>query len=345
MPDFSIADPEPEEAMPALKPMGRGYVMPELTAREQERNAVEAAASKHRLANQMRPPEGQSAAADLVNAVTGSSTLAGVADLFAPRPPQSGLDFALPQLGTFAGIGSRTADQSMLRRAAKLEAEGVSPDDIWTRTGWGRGTEKEWRNEIDDTGMTHSLVSGPAQPIESMIEHPEFFKAYPEMKKLYIREDPTHQGGWFDENLNEIVIGTRGRSHEQINDTILHELQHAVQKHEGFARGGNVGGYVVPGTPTWGFYQERLNKLLTEHPKSPDITSPRDQYYGLPEQEFGDLAAKAREYARRENYRRLAGEVEARNAGRRGVMSRHQRRNTPPEWTEDYTRDQQIIKR
>lgn len=251
-------------------------------------------------------------------------------------------------LGIFGGNRALTTDLSMQKNAARLEAEGVHPDEIWNRTGFGVGPENLWRHEIDDTGLTHSLVSGPAQPITNMVDHPEFFKAYPEMKKLYIREDPASRGGSFDESLNEIMVGTLGKSDRQINETILHELQHAVQKYEDFARGGNpTSTPLAPGTPQWGFYQDRLKQLLDENPlpHTKNVNASGGVSYGPPQVEYDQLDKLARRFGQMEAYRRLAGEVEARNAGNRGVMSKLQRRDTPPTRTEDYPRDQQIIRR
>lgn len=61
-----------------------------------------------------------------------------------------------------AGIGARTADSAALRRAEALEKSGTDNETIRQETGWYRGTDGQWRFEIDDSGAAFSR-SGEAQ--------------------------------------------------------------------------------------------------------------------------------------------------------------------------------------
>ncbi|MDD6553469.1 MAG: DNA methyltransferase [Prevotellaceae bacterium] len=89
---------------------------------------------------------------------------------------------------------------------------------------------------------------------------------------------------------------------------LIHEIQHAIQRIEGFARGGLIKNFK------------------------------KDKETGKIE-----VADKSYEDAKTA-YKSLVGEVEARNAQRRMDLSPEERKNTPPSLTEDIARDKQIIK-
>ena len=55
----------------------------------------------------------------------------------------------------FLGTGARNAPHDMLGMAKTMESRGVSRDEIWQKTGWGRGTDGFWRFEMDDRDMAY----------------------------------------------------------------------------------------------------------------------------------------------------------------------------------------------
>src|SRR5258706_2183547 len=77
--------------------------------------------------------------------------------------------------------------------------------------------------------------------LEQAIDHPELFKAYPELRGIKVRTLPGE----------ELEMGTRGMmsgrnlylapnlSKEEIRSVIMHEVQHEIQHIEGFAMGGS----------------------------------------------------------------------------------------------------------
>ena len=52
---------------------------------------------------------------------------------------------------SYAGIGSRTADRTMLQMAEEMLEHGASDEEIRKKTGWFRGMDGLWRYEIDDS--------------------------------------------------------------------------------------------------------------------------------------------------------------------------------------------------
>lgn len=182
-----------------------------------------------------------------------ASTMAGGSS-FVERPSNS--------LGVFAGIRSRTADKNALTKAQIMESQAAVPDDIWRQSGWGRGAEGAWRYEIPDTGTTvdpskfnldlssTTLPSGMRTTLGEYINHPELFDAYPEFKNMPVK-------GYYDPNSDThgyymprsktgasdpyIALNlSRVPSLEDQRNTLLHEIQHAIQQKEGFVPGTNV---------------------------------------------------------------------------------------------------------
>jgi hypothetical protein len=59
---------------------------------------------------------------------------------------------AMPKnaVGIFGGRLAKTADQNALARAEKLAAEGAPREQIWNDTGWFQGVDGQWKFEIND---------------------------------------------------------------------------------------------------------------------------------------------------------------------------------------------------
>ena len=182
----------------------------------------------------------------------------------------------------------------------------------------------------------------------------------------------------FLEHLNKTKdIAARGREvfniifSESTSKTLAHEIQHAIQDIEGFAKGGN-----------WLAFRDitakdHANKLAKEannifDKQSEDwknkvraINRARiDQDFDLVEtleseleddaayKEYSDLKFEASLFMEDpdeiittafEQYHRLAGEVEARNAGSRLKLSKQERAETPLSETEDVSRKNQGV--
>lgn len=150
---------------------------------------------------------------------------------------------------TFAGVGAKTADIVKLRLAQKMEDLGKNAKEVWNSTGWFRGADDKWRFEIPDIGAKRvGAAEGiPAQSgtmkMSELIEHPELYKAYPELADLPVKLDilAAKSGGSFHP---EKGIGLKSPGGKEIRSAALHELQHAIQMREKFARGGSFHGEV-----------------------------------------------------------------------------------------------------
>ena len=73
------------------------------------------------------------------------------------------------------------------------------------------------------------------------VENDELFKAYPDLKRVNVvfnDQLPANHGGSYNEREHTIVVNTNYVG--DIDSVLAHEVQHAIQRIEGFARGGNT---------------------------------------------------------------------------------------------------------
>jgi hypothetical protein len=254
-------------------------------------------------------------------------------------------DFLRQEDGMFGGIFARTADKDALAQAQEMTARGVSRDDVWRDTGWFRGVDGEWRFEINDRGAYpfNDLSSGGAAASD-YIAHDDLFAAYPDMRDTYFSRLPTMEArGHYVETDDLIRI-----NHGDNRSTALHELQHAVQAREGFARGG-APSRSEPEEVDWSSISPVLDRYRIEGAgmgetalDALDRMRAELMRAGAPFSEIGKLDAERRRFS--DMYRKIAGEVEARNVESRMNMTPNQRRATPPWATQDVPDDQQIIR-
>lgn len=75
--------------------------------------------------------------------------------------------------------------------------------------------------------------------LQDYIDHPTLFDAYPQLRNVTLKFERMGGGimGYYSQTDNEIVLNTELRYAAE--DTLVHEIQHAIQDAEGFARGSN----------------------------------------------------------------------------------------------------------
>jgi hypothetical protein len=277
-----------------------------------------------------------------------------IASVAVPTPGglAKGAALAAPALGgIFVGKGAKTWDALAAQKAKIMADMGTDPRTIWKETGTWKGPDGKWRQEIDDrpatAQFTHLQESGTKQLAERALEHPEAFKAYPnlsEVPHLGLREN-TPRGS--TETLGSLtMMKSIGPSEKSLKSTALHETQHVIQKQEGFAQGGNVNEFLDVANQIQKMAKRELPKiegqLLTLQPgttayerllqKKNDLM----QTSQLNKDDLYDMAFR--------QYRQLAGEAEARAVQKRMNMTPEQRRTTFPEESYDVPINQLMIR-
>lgn len=286
----------------------------------------------------------------------------------------------------FAGVAAKTADLVALKTAREMAASGAPREAIWSKTGWFQGADQKWRFEIPDN--TAGFKPGWSKDVEDLsqrFEHPELYSAYPPTADIQLeRMEPSDVWGR-DAGVRglyrEPVVTDRGDviSPPEIGvnvkmdmadrrSTTLHELQHDIQRREGFAIGGSPDSPEVRAAA-----QERQDTAKANADKIfNDLSDQRDAYVdaqiaqGRPRKDATTIAGEFWEQNpklkdqwddaftalfhprsiadyRRNAYRQLAGEVEARNVQTRQNMSPSMRRQIPP-WESEDVRGDQIVR-
>jgi Zn-dependent peptidase ImmA (M78 family) len=243
---------------------------------------------------------------------------------------------------SFAGTGAQTADVGRLQTAEQMESEGADNEAIWQATGWFRGMDGQWRFEINDSEAVfdwdNELLQQGKATLADVMQNDEMFAAYPELRDIPVRFaelDPRVAG--------EYTMGTsiKGRTPiillnesnktmpSVLENTLIHETQHAIQDIEGFARGSSPDYWNSPENSA---ERERaaarlldeidnLQQMLDEDPDSEDAVFIQGDIDSLAE-ELEDLGYFL--------YFNTAGEIEARNAAARLRLSAEERRRISP---------------
>ena len=290
----------------------------------------------------------------------------GDREMLLPGAADVGSNFMpLGKLAIFAGVGAKTANRALLDVAKDLAEHGLSRNDIWDSTGWFQGADKKWRFEIPDdishfkgVSSISELMDKRGNTVKDVFYHQPAYEAYPGLGDIELtasrRGGPVRGSYQPGGGLSDAMITIPHINTPRTHGTLLHEIQHGVQEAENFGKGGNTF-TLKPGTPAWDIYQERLKAIREPTPKGKleemGVLGPeysyddylREHRQTLREDNLG-LDRAAQEYAVTEAYRRMAGEVEARNVQARMFMTPAQRRAKPPWETQDIPDERQIVR-
>ena len=244
----------------------------------------------------------------------------------------------------------RTFRMDNLSVARKMEEEKKDAKAIKMATGWERGADGKWRYEMPDAKIKDTMDVGGGHIVKryeddmlwnggklsKVIDAPELFKAYPQLKDVRIETDAIMNdmpsNGEYNSKTNTITI--HADELKYMNGILNHEIQHAIQGIEGFATGGSP-------TTIRGEVKKRFDEV-TKQIKQLRAEGKEDEAKALIEKNRGLYNAyqKNDDY---NSYKSLAGEVEARNVSARMNMTPEERRKTLAESTEDVARKDQIF--
>ena len=214
----------------------------------------------------------------------------------------------------------------------------------------------------------------PTELLSDYIKHDALFEAYPQLRKTRLRFADLPEGtrGQYDPEQDIITLSNKLRGKPQ--DTLIHEIQHVIQKAEGFAQGSSPEFWeqVQKGEQPVRVndrrvaeaerrIQEILDSLppfvagqfeLHRHLEKADPEMAMELADQLSEGPYGDefsdfflltwdldMAAGEDNYIRGAGdlYRNTAGEIEARDAASRRQLTVEQRRSAEPARADDRT--------
>lgn len=244
----------------------------------------------------------------------------------------------------------KTYRMDNLKVAEEMERGKKDAKAIKLATGWERGTDGKWRYEMPDAKIKDMKDIGGGNIVKrfdddmlwndgklaDVIDAPGLFEAYPQLKDVRIDTDAIMNdmpsNGDYNAKTNTITI--HADELKYMNSILNHEIQHAIQHIEGFARGGSP--RLIRGE-----VKKKFNEV-TKQIRQLRAEGKEDEAKALVEKNRGLYNAyqKNDDY---NSYKSLAGEVEARNVESRMGMTDEERRNSLAEETEDVSRDEQIV--
>lgn len=244
----------------------------------------------------------------------------------------------------------KTYRMDNLKVAEKMERGKKDAKAIKLATGWERGADGNWRYEMPDAKIKDMKDIGGGNIVKrfdddmlwndgkltNVIDAPGLFEAYPQLKDVRIDTDAIMNdmpsNGNYNPKTNTITI--HADELKYMNSILNHEIQHAIQYIEGFARGGSP-------SLIRGEVKKKFNEV-TKQIRQLRAEGKEDEAKALVEKNRGLYNAyqKNDDY---NSYKSLAGEVEARNVEKRLGMTDEERRNSLASETEDVNRDEQIV--
>lgn len=217
----------------------------------------------------------------------------------------------------------------------------------------------------------HATRLQSSMTVGDVLDHKPLFAAYPDLADVKVVVDPKLSSwGAYSPRRNSIEIRPpdayeseqsgapswtsvdTGTGNRTLKSVLLHEIQHAIQHHEGFARGGSSQEFSQPRMRERDALNAKIDEINTAMSKAHrDGDKPayerlmRERRTVVQELHEKGLASDIDIHSRSfRDYHRLAGEVEARNTQTRLGMSAEQRRATPPTETTDVPRDKQLVR-
>lgn len=275
----------------------------------------------------------------------------------------------LPAGLSFIGPKSKNWDKVAAELAAKKLDEGADPAEVWREHLIGRMPDKTLFSEISDKDALYhehgkdfydSTINKKSQllkhgrdtasyplNVQDMLAHPSFYENYPNLEATelkYLPETSNAIGGLSFADNGDPVLNIHGMlPNDEAKSTMLHELQHAIQRDEGWGQGGSPAEFELSDVDKsyWqNIYdksndqQSELLQSLLEKKKAGEIDNNdiRLQMESLANRNGRSIAETMlrRDKNPIESYKRLAGEAQARATQDRMDMDMVQRRENYP---------------
>lgn len=295
------------------------------------------------------------------------------------------------------------ADEQTIRMdnldvAKQMEEAKKDAKAIKMATGWEKGVDGKWRYEIPDAKIKDTIDVGGGNivkrfeedmlwtdgKLEDAVDAPKLFEAYPQLKNIKIHTDAVMNdmpsNGEYNPQTKTITI--HADELKYLNSILNHEIQHVIQREEGFAHGGTpeqverdfnaakaewkarsyafeleekakeMGGEYNQSAVEKALIQEYKDMDMPEFIPDKETRIKGFNYFarGYADRSMDDAIKRFRldrfqrtDFDSYQEYRKLAGEVESRNVEKRLGMTDEERRNSLASETEDVNRDEQIV--
>lgn len=250
--------------------------------------------------------------------------------------------------GTFIGKGAKTFDFLKAADAEKRISAGDDVRKVWKETGTFKGPDGHLRQEIpDNKAFYRGSKAAEGSYAKDVYLNDPLYQAYPGMANTRISEFDGLGGG--TNNLGKITVGVKGDA----SQTAAHEFQHDIQGIEGWARGGSPEEFEDAAKSyrmkslNHDNSQDGLKRAMDNGGIDPQTGATVDNFkFNIDrlKRQMSELEATGADRDPMWQYKRLAGEAEARATQARMNMNMEQRLNTYPLDSYDVPVDQLIIR-
>lgn len=159
--------------------------------------------------------------------------------------------------------------------AKQMEEARKAAKAIKLATGWEKGADGKWRYEMPDAKIKDTIDIGGGHIVKryeedmlwndgrlaDAIDAPQLFEAYPQLMKIRLRTDAVMNdmpsNGSYNPKTKTIAI--HADELKYLNSVLNHEIQHAIQHIEGFAKGGSASNV-----------RERIQRIIDENSEYAD---------------------------------------------------------------------------
>jgi len=236
-------------------------------------------------------------------------------------------------LGTFTGPKSAIWNHDAAATATKLLDNGADPAQVWKDHLIGRLPDRKLFSEIDDSQAQlnpsalrdyHNESSLVRQ--SRMMSHPSLESSYPDMSSIAYRKGNDSGASYVPGS--ETIYLQKDAGHpdmfpqmreDLVKSPALHELQHAIQNKEGWARGGS---------------SKEFHDLTQKSPMHQSLEDVPYEQLSLDERraliKLRNDFNKQEKLSPFDQYERLTGEAQARATQDRMSLNMQQRRDAYP---------------
>jgi len=260
-------------------------------------------------------------------------------------------------------IGSE-ADLDAVILDKKIEAEsrlkqGDDPELVRQQTGWLKGLDGELRYEVSDfldkidfSGVIVSYLPGKVKRGSTMLLHEVYqnevlYSHYPQLHDVEVHfAQLKGRMGYYDYRTKRIVLNVLllKKRPDILKQTLVHEVQHAIQHIENWARGGSVSEFYS--IPIKTLRQGLFNALFNNVPGGKELEKIHKSWRGIDQNKLSTLSQQypelvdqyqsiresSEDQIRGTYVLNLAGEIEADVTMERIGLSTQQRIATKPEF-------------
>lgn len=126
-------------------------------------------------------------------------------------------------------------------QAILMSQNNVDNEIIRQNTGWFQDRNGDWKFEFSDKYMklkeNVKLSDNKTYKLGDILEHDALFIAYPELANYNVETTKLRTNAAFISPTKTILLNNKLKSNNAIESSLIHEIQHAIQKIEGFETG------------------------------------------------------------------------------------------------------------